>query len=617
VRAGVRSIPLVRTLVVGVVLVSAVLGLVGLGVLVATGAGAATPPTYQNPLTPDNAPDPDIVSSGGVYYAFTTGGVFGHIQEFQSTDLATWTPVLSPGPLTPEPSWVNPGLEWAPSVAQFAGTWVMFYATFDESLDAECVTEATSASVTGPYINDSAGPFICTPLPGPSGTRYGGDIDPDVFVDANGTPYLLWKANPGGSENQAVIWSRQLSSDGLSFAPGSQPAQLTQQDQGWESTVENPDMVETGGAYYLFYSGGTYENASYSVGYAVCAGPSGPCGKPVDHPILTSTATVVGPGGEVAFQDASGQWWMGYAAWTAGAVGYPEGARSLRMDPLCFVSGGQAGPGTPVIPGPTTTPQPMVQSCPLTDPNAAYRLVAADGGLFAYGGAPFLGSTGGQTIPAPIVGSATDPATGGYWEVGSDGTVYPFGAPMEGDLAGLHLNSPIVGMAATSNGQGYWLVAADGGIFAFGDAAFYGSAGALPLVSPVVGMAVTPNGGGYWLVAADGGVFSYGDAAFYGSMGGQPLNKPIVGMAAQPSGLGYWLVASDGGIFSFGDAPFRGSTGGMTLNEPIVGMAVDGPGGGYWLVASDGGIFAFGAARFEGSTGSLKLNQPVVGMAVS
>ena len=158
-----------------------------------------------------------------MYYAFTTGGVFGHIQEFQSTDLATWTPVLSPGPLTPEPSWVNPGLEWAPSVAQFAGTWVMFYATFDESLDAECVTEATSASVTGPYINDSAGPFICTPLPGPSGTRYGGDIDPDVFVDANGTPYLLWKANPGGSENQAVIWSRQLSSDGLSFAAG-QPA---------------------------------------------------------------------------------------------------------------------------------------------------------------------------------------------------------------------------------------------------------------------------------------------------------------------------------------------------------------------------------------------------------
>ena len=39
---------------------------------------------------------------------------------------------------------------------------------------------------------------------------------------------------------------------------------------------------------------------------------------------------------------------------------------------------------------------------------------------------------------------------------------------------------------------------------------------------------------GYWLVASDGGVFTYGDAAFYGSTGAIALNKPIVAMAADP-----------------------------------------------------------------------------------
>jgi Bacterial Ig-like domain (group 1)/Invasin, domain 3 len=85
--------------------------------------------------------------------------------------------------------------------------------------------------------------------------------------------------------------------------------------------------------------------------------------------------------------------------------------------------------------------------------------------------------------------------------------------------AGL-LNEPIVGTVATGDGGGYWLVASDGGIFNYGDAAFYGSTGAIPLNKPVVGMAATPDGRGYWLVASDGGIFNYGDAAFYGSMAG-------------------------------------------------------------------------------------------------
>ena len=224
-----------------------------------------------------------------------------------------------------------------------------------------------------------------------------------------------------------------------------------------------------------------------------------------------------------------------------------------------------------------------------------------------------------QTPPAtqaPAGTRAPLPASSGYWFSGSDGGVFALGgAPFVGSAGATRLNRPIVGMANSRSGRGYWLVASDGGVFSFGDAAFLGSAGAVKLNRPVVGMASTPSGRGYWLVASDGGIFAYGDAVFRGSTGAIALNQPIVGMAATPTGRGYWLVASDGGIFAFGDAVFRGSTGAIKLNRPIVGMASDPSGRGYWLAASDGGIFSFGDAPFSGSTGNLRLAAPIVAMA--
>ncbi|MDQ1500880.1 MAG: hypothetical protein QOI86_4220, partial [Actinomycetota bacterium] len=155
---------------------------------------------------------------------------------------------------------------------------------------------------------------------------------------------------------------------------------------------------------------------------------------------------------------------------------------------------------------------------------------------------------------------ATLPGAGGYRLVASDGGVFSFGdAAFLGSTGGVRLNRPIVGMASTPSGRGYWLVASDGGVFSFGDAVFSGSTGDVRLNRPIVGMASTPSGRGYWLVASDGGIFSFGDGRFVGSTGDITLNKPIVGMGATQSGNGYWLVSSDGGIFAFGDAGFFGA----------------------------------------------------------
>ena len=245
-------------------------------------------------------------------------------------------------------------------------------------------------------------------------------------------------------------------------------------------------------------------------------------------------------------------------------------------------------------------------------PGKGYWLPTDLGLTFSYAAPNFGSLTSRPTLP--VVGMAPTPTGRGYWHVATDGGIFAFGdATFLGSTGGIPLNKPIVGMASTPTGKGYWLVASDGGIFAYGDAVFRGSTGGIKLNKPIVGMASTPSGLGYWLVASDGGIFAYGDAAFRGSTGGIVLNKPIVGMASTADGAGYWLVASDGGVFAYGNALFRGSTGGTTLVSPIRAMTSTATGAGYWMVASDGGVFAFGDAPYQGSAATSGVT--VVGMA--
>jgi len=238
---------------------------------------------------------------------------------------------------------------------------------------------------------------------------------------------------------------------------------------------------------------------------------------------------------------------------------------------------------------------PLVGMAPTPSGNG-YWLVASDGGIFNYGDATFRGSTGALTLRQPIVGMAAPappqaqplgpPAPqAGYWLVAADGGVFAFGVPFFGSTGNLSLRQPVVGMAPSPSGNGYWMVARDGGVFAFGDAPFLGSMGATPLNQPVVAMAATPSGQGYWLVAADGGLFAFGDARFLGSAAGQSLARPVSAMTATVTGNGYILAAGDGATLAFGDAVVAGSgTGSLAPGTSVAGIARH-PGGGYWLVA--------------------------------
>jgi hypothetical protein len=581
-----------------------VIAVAGLVIGVASGGGSAgaqssggiTIAPSSSPGFIGDAPDPDVVRDGPDYYAFTTGTVLGnHIQALVDTSGSpqsgwrSYTGTSYGSTALPNvPDWETPNTQTSPGVFFWGGQWIMYYdaAMYDYPAGTgnNCLAVATTPTLTptDPVFTDNPPiPFLCEP-------QLGGAIDPSPFVDpVTGNAYLVWKSNDGGSSQPARLWSQQLSSNGLSLV-GSPQLLLTQDtvDYPWESTIENPDMVDAGGTYILLFSTGQWNSSSYSEDFATCAGPAGPCTQGQSSPVLSSYGSAAGPAGGSLFQDASGNWYLGYAAWQPGCTNYScGGARRLFVAPVVITA---ASLTTPVT-GMASTPS-----------GGGYWLVNSQGGVTGHGDAQGYGSMAGHQLNAPIEHIVATPDGKGYWLVAADGGTFAFGdAGFYGSMGGQHLNAPVVDIAPTKDGKGYWLVAADGGIFAFGDAAFHGSMGGQHLNQPVVGVSADYATGGYWEVATDGGIFAF-DAPFYGSTGNIILNRPVNGMAATADSGGYWFVASDGGIFAYGDADFRGSMGGSWLNAPVVGMAADAATGGYWLVGSDGGIFSFGAP-FDGA----------------
>ena len=103
------------------------------------------------------------------------------------------------------------------------------------------------------------------------------------------------------------------------------------------------------------------------------------------------------------------------------------------------------------------------------------------------------GLTTEEWLNEPIVGMTPDPASGGYWLIAADGGVFSFGgAAFRGSMGGIPLNKPVVG--AVSYGNGYLMVAEDGGVFNFSNKPFQGSLGANPPTTPVVTITPIPAG---------------------------------------------------------------------------------------------------------------------------
>jgi beta-xylosidase len=282
------------------------------------------------PVDPRDFPDPFVLNDGGTYYAFATNAGPTNVQVMSSSDLVHWE--SQPDALPNLPGWAARGFTWAPTVLPRGDSYVLFYTVREPTGGRQAVSAAHSTAPAGPYVDDSSAPLIYQ-------SSLGGSIDASPFADSDGSAHLVWKADSNAIHQPTSLWIQALNDDGITL--NGQPTRLLSQDAAWEDPlIEAPSLVSAGGTYFLFYSANWWNTNRYAIGYATAPHLLGPYTKVTTaHPWFASDNTVAGPGGQEWFTDSAGQLHMAYHGWEPSAIGYPHGARSLRLASVSFNGG--------------------------------------------------------------------------------------------------------------------------------------------------------------------------------------------------------------------------------------------------------------------------------------
>ncbi|MEZ5160624.1 MAG: glycoside hydrolase family 43 protein [Marmoricola sp.] len=291
-------------------------------------------------------PDPSVLRVGKKWYAYSTTVASLNLPAITSKDLSRWKVIAKrrgTHDAFPTPGkWVQSrrvgrrwfANTWAPSVARIGKRFVLAcsapvagQAMGPDLIRKYCVSVAVARRPAGPFRDRSASPLICPPNTGV--------IDPAIFIDPAGTPWLYWKTEQAPRRacphdiwaTTQCRWHR--------FCP-SAPVQLLQTEQPWEGIlIENPSMVAFANRFYLFYSGGSYAKPSYATDYAICESQLGPCVRAANSPVLTSGAGVDGPGGAVPSWIGRVDYGWHMRPGARANFGYPNNKGCLRTPEGC------------------------------------------------------------------------------------------------------------------------------------------------------------------------------------------------------------------------------------------------------------------------------------------
>ena len=317
---------------------------------------AANPPcvpaaelTSPAPVLRHDFPDAFVLCFRGVFYGFATNSGGINVQLARSRDLKHWRLVrgrdgAQADALPVLPAWVDPTRDrsdvWAPEVLRVGRRYVLYFSARHRLLRTpvgqprECIGTAVSDRPDRGFVADPA-PLICTAFPE-------GVIDASPFRD-RGRIYLDFKSDGNCCGLPARLLVSELTLDGRRLRHGAKQLGVTN-DRCWEgAVVEAPTMVRRGRGYDLFYSSGDFGRGDYSVAYAACRGPTGPCTKPARNRLLTSSAPGIAPPlagpGHQSVLTVGGRMFLTYHALTTDARGHASLPRFLHVDELGWEDG--------------------------------------------------------------------------------------------------------------------------------------------------------------------------------------------------------------------------------------------------------------------------------------
>lgn len=281
---------------------------------------AASLPAVSLPANPIlSGADPHVVTVGKevwMYPTWTDGGG-QRFFAFSSTNLMEWQrhgPVLD----LAEVSWIKEDgqsrhFAWAPSLLPHGGRYYLYYAVGPQNPTPSRIGVAVGDAPQGPF-RDSGRPLLT-----------GGDgfeaIDPMAFTDpASGRTYLY----AGGSAGATLrVFQLQPNLVGIEReVPVQTPPHFT----------EAPFVHVNQGRYYLSYSHGSWQRASYSVHYATADSPFGPW--TYQGVLLQSDTHRKGPGHHSFFRHPhSHEWLIAYHRWENQTGDGPyRGARRICLE---------------------------------------------------------------------------------------------------------------------------------------------------------------------------------------------------------------------------------------------------------------------------------------------
>lgn len=280
---------------------------------------------YRNDLLQDMG-DPMVVYEDGYFYASGTHGTTS-FRCFRSKDLTNWERLGDM--FVPEPgSWSTKDL-WAPDIQKIGDKWYLYYtASYSNNGTTNCqLGVAVSDHVYGPYkqVPGEDGTIATPPfsLYEEGKAKYCTILDSHVFQDDDGELYMYFsydmkkcRAQDYGGYPVQEIWGAKMDSPTSwdkstltrLLSPGLAKLSDNERTVDWETwstsfdqtmeCLEGPYMIKHNGTYFLTYSGNSYVDTVYNVGYATSSSPLGEYVKPNSHPLQNMLLGVPGNDGE-------------------------------------------------------------------------------------------------------------------------------------------------------------------------------------------------------------------------------------------------------------------------------------------------------------------------------